>query len=136
MKLSNPKQVINLDDYLPQDGESRFEMHYLGGALSVEIFYDKDDISREAKRSIRFSQAKYFFKTPFPGYSFFNCEEDRNIALLNSLVEYENSDMLAVEANASGDRGLKHYRLFLHSAGVAIHAIAKSCEISNEVLCE
>jgi hypothetical protein len=136
MKLSNPKQVINLDDYLPQDGESRFEMHYLGGALILEIFYDRDDISREAKRSMKFPQAKYFFKTPFPGYGFFSCEDDRNISLLNSLVEYEHSDMLAVEANASGDRGFKHYRLFLHSAGVAIHAIAKSCEMSSEELCD
>lgn len=135
MQLSNPIEVLNLDDFLPSDGETRFEMYYVDRALSLDIFYEaKDSASRIAKRRICFSQAKYFFKTPFPGYSFFSCPDDRNLSLLNSLVEYANSDMLATEHQESGATDYKHYRLFLHSTGVAIHVIAQSFAISSEEL--
>lgn len=135
MQLSDPIEVLNLDDFLPSDGETSLEMCYVDRVLNVDIFYDADDSgSGVAKRRIRFSQAKYFFKTPFPGYSFFSCPDDRNLSLLNSLVEYENSDMLAMERQESGATDYKHYRLFLHSTGVAIHVIAQSCAISNEEL--
>ena len=53
--------------------------------------------------------------------SFFSCPDDRNLPLLDSLVEYGYSGMLEI-------------RLFLHSIGVAIHVIAQSCEISSEEL--
>lgn len=134
MKLSSPKQVFDLDNFLPQDGESKFEMGYLNGVLTVDVFYEKDGVVGEAKRTISFVQAKYFFKTPFPGYSFFTCPDDKNLSLLNSLVEYEQSDMLKVEEGASGNKSHKHFRLFLHSAGAAIHVIARSCEMSSEML--
>lgn len=133
MQLSNPKQVVNLDDFLPSDGESRFEMVFADGGLSLDVFYEVDDPTpHDAKRRILFKQAKYFFKTPFPGYSFFSCPDDRNLALLNSLVEYENSDMLNTAISSSDGDSYRHYRLFLHSAGVAIHVIAQSCEVSDE----
>jgi len=135
MQLSNPIEVFNLDDFLPSDGEDKFGMLYADGVLSLDIFYEADDSeSRPARRRIRFLLAKYFFKTPFPGYSFFSCPDHRNTPLLNSLVEYGHSDMLDMEHKTSGATGYKHYRLFLHSAGVAIHVIAQSCEISNEEL--
>lgn len=134
MRLSNPKQIVNLDEFLPSDGEMKFEMLFVDGVLSLDIFYEADDPNlHEVKRRILFNQAKYFFKTPFPGYSFFSCPDDRNLALLNSLVEYENSDMLDMEHGQSGIIDYRHYRLFLHSTGVGIHVIAKSCEISNEM---
>ena len=132
MQLSNPKQVLNLDSFLPPDGETRFEMSFADGVLSVDIFYEMEnsELNNDARRRIRFSQAKYFFKTPFPGYSFFSCPDDRDISLLNSLVEYGHSDMLDMEHRTFGTTGYSHYRLFLHSTGVAIHVIAKSCETS------
>lgn len=132
MKLHNPRRVIDLDDFLPLDGESRFEMLYADGRLNLEIFYEKNDAAGEVKRTIVFVRAKYFFKTPFPGHSFFS--EGRDISLLNSLVEYEYSDMLAMVAAAPGDKSLRHYRLFLHSSRVAIYVIAQSCEMLDEVL--
>lgn len=135
MQLSNPIEVLNLDDFLPPDGETSFEMNYVDRVLNLDIFYEAETSgSRVAKRRIRFSQAKYFFKTPFPGYSFFSCPDDRNLLLLNSLVKYENSDMLAREHQESGAAEYNHYRLFLHSAGVAIHVIAQSVVISSEEL--
>ncbi|TLG90646.1 hypothetical protein FEM54_16705 [Pseudomonas edaphica] len=133
MKLSNPKKLLDLDSFLPSDGETRFDMSYSDGVLNLDIFYEVEGFDLgEAKKSIRFSRAKYFFKTPFPGYSFFTCLDDRDISLLNSLVEYEHSDMLDMEGKSSGGADCRHYRLFLHSTGVAIHVIAQSCEISNE----
>lgn len=135
MQLSSPKQVVNLDDFLPSDGEARVEIFFADGVLSLDVFYEADDSTpHDAKRRILFNQAKYFFKTPFPGYSFFSCPEDRNLALLNSLVEYENSDMLDMDRGSTGATDYKHYRLFLHSTGVAIHVIAQSCEILSEEL--
>lgn len=135
MQLSNPIQVVNLDGFLPSDGETRFEMFFADGVLSLDIFYEVDDSeSCTAKRRICFPHAKYFFKTPFPGYSFFSCPDDRDLSLLNSLVEYGHSDMLDIDHKTSGTTGYRHYRLFLHSTGVAIHVIAQSCEISGEEL--
>ena len=110
-------------------------MFYAERVLNLDIFYEKDDSeSCAAKRRICFSDAKYFFKTPFPGYSFFNCPDHSNTPLLNSLVEYGHSDILDMERKTSGATEYRHYRLFLHSTGVAIHVIAQSFEISNEKL--
>lgn len=134
MQLSKPIQILNLESFLPSDGESRFEMSFADGVLRLDVFYETEDHGlSDAKREFQFAQAKYFFKTPFPGYSFFSCPDDRNVSLLNSLVEYEHSDMLDMEHGTSGTTGYKHYRLFLHSVGVAIHVIAKSCVISGEI---
>lgn len=121
-----------MNGFLPADGEKRIDMCYSGGVLNIDIFYEVEGLdNQEAKKSISFLRAKYFFKTPFPGYSFFACPDDRDISLLDSLVEYEHSDMLDMEVDA-GVVGYKHYRLFLHSTGVAIHVIAKGCDISGE----
>lgn len=131
MKLSNPKQVLNLDSFLPPDGESRIEMFFADGVLRLDVFYEMENSQlNDARCRILFLQAKYFFKTPFPGFSFFSCPDDRDISLLGSLVEYEHSDMVNMESESSGAAGYNHYRLFLHATGVALHVIAKSCETS------
>lgn len=130
MLLSGPKQVFNFDDIFPSDGESRFELSFLDGILKLDIFYEIEGAEvSEARCEIRFSHAKYFLKSPFPGYSFFNCPDDRDLSLLSSLVEYQYSDMLNMELERSGAKDYNHYRLFLHSSGVAIHVIATSYEI-------
>lgn len=130
-KLSNPIRVFDLDEFLPADGESRFVLNFADGTLAVDVFYEKEDSSEEFVQTLRFEVASSFLKTPFPGHSFFQCEGDRNIALLNSVVHYEYSDFAAL---GSGGGGYKHYRLFLHSAGAAIHVIAKSFAITDAVL--
>lgn len=133
MQLSNPKQIYDLDRFLPSDGESGLEMRFADGNLYLDISYEKED-GTLVQRDVQFIHAKYFFKTPFPGYSFFSCPDDRNLSLLNSLVQYESSEFLEVELEKSESGEYKHYRLFLHSTGVAIHVIANSCEVSREVL--
>lgn len=132
MNLSGPKQVLDMDCFLPLEGEERVDIIYSGGDLSVEVFYEREGCALEMKASIRFLRAKYFIKTPFPGISFFNCQRDREISLLNSVVEYEYSDMLEMERKRSGFTDYRHYRLFFHSVGEAIHVIAKSIEVSKE----
>jgi hypothetical protein len=129
LKLSNPIQVFDLDEFLPADGESRFALNYSEGTFAVDIIYEKEGFPGEFVRTLRFGVARSFFKTPFPGYSFFQCKEDRNVALLNSVVHYGHSDL----SNLDGSIGYKHYRLFLHSAGAAIHVIAKSFAITDAV---
>lgn len=132
MRLSSPKQVVNLDEFLPSDGETHFEMFFTDGTLSLDVFYEGDDQALDQEKlSIHFNKAKYFFKTPFPGYSFFTCPDDRDLSLLNSLVEYEQSEMLDIERSPSGMMDYKHFRLFLHSTGAAIHVIAQSVNIST-----
>jgi hypothetical protein len=131
MELSEPIEVFNLDSFLPSDGEDKVEMSYVDGTLNLDIFYDSVSIEfGAAKRRFRFPQAKHFFKTPFPGYSFFYCQDHREKPLLNSVVMYAHSDWI----EASGASGYKHFRVFLHSVGIAIHVISESCELSEEEL--
>ena len=130
MKLSNPIKVLDLESFLPPDGETKFELSYSQGDLNLNIFYESDDSELgESQKSIRFLKAKHFFKSPFPGHSFFVCPDDRDLSLLDSMVEYENSEMLDAASESSGSVGYRHYRLFLHSSGVAMHVIAQSFEI-------
>ncbi|SCX72438.1 MULTISPECIES: hypothetical protein [unclassified Pseudomonas] len=133
MKLSRPKKMFDMDSFLPLDGEDKVDMVYSGGDLSLEIFYESESCAGGlAKKNIRFLNAKYFFKAPFPGYSIFVCPDDGDISLLNSLVEYELSELLDIDGKTRGVADYRHYRLFLHSVGVALHVIAKSFKISNE----
>lgn len=135
MQLSDPKEVLNLDGFLPSDGETGVEMRYGNRVLDLDIFYDSEfSKSGSAKRQLRFLEAKYFSKGPFPGPSLYRCPEDRKLALLNSLVAYSGSDILTMERQEFGKTDYKHYRLFLHSTGIAIHVVAESVEISSEVL--
>jgi hypothetical protein len=131
MQLSKPKKIYDLDRFLPLDGESGVEIKFSDGILNLSISYENHD-EVLAKRDIRFFHAKYFFKGPFPGYSFFSSLDGPDLSLLNSLVQYESSDLLEIESG--GVMEYKHYRLFLHSTGIAIHVIANSCEVFGEVL--
>ncbi|WP_148046936.1 hypothetical protein [Pseudomonas poae] len=130
IKLSNPKQLLDLDQLLPGGGENRFEIFYSGTTLNLDIFYDAEDPSLgEIKKSIRFLKVTCFFKQPFPGYSFFSCKEDSDISTLGSLVEYGHSDMIAMRQGKELSSDDKHYRLFLHSVGAALYVIANSVDI-------
>jgi len=132
VRLSGPKLVFDLDEFLPLDGESKVEIRYSNGVLNLDIFYERDGVTGDVRRTISFGQTWYFLKTPFPGYSFFDSPDDGDLSLLHSLVEYERSDWLARAPVISGDKRYKHYRLFLHSEGMAINVIAGSCELSVE----
>ncbi|WP_207281280.1 hypothetical protein [Pseudomonas sp. FW300-N2F2] len=133
MKLFRPKKLFDMDSFLPLGGEERVDMVYSGGDLSLDVFYESESCADGlAKKNIRFLNAKYFFKAPFPGHSIFVCPEDGEISLLNSLVEYELSELLDIDGRTRGVADYRHYRLFLHSVGVALHVIAKSVKISNE----
>ncbi|EPF67786.1 hypothetical protein [Pseudomonas syringae] len=132
MKLSQPQKLLDLDTFLPSDGEDAFDMSYSENYLTLNIFYDPDIPGiTEAKKSIRFLWPSYFIKTPFPGHSFFSCPEDRDLSLLNCLVEYKNSEMLDIANKNLPPPGFKHYRLYLQSEGSAVHVIAQSVEILN-----
>lgn len=129
MKLSDPRKVFDLDDFLPSGGEDQFEMSLSQGDLSVDIFYEPDDSEEGLKKTIRFVGTRHFFKSPFPGVSFFNCLDDRDISLLNSVVEYQQSELLEKEESIPGIEDYKHYRLFLHSVGAVIYVVAESMEV-------
>jgi len=149
MQPSKPTQILNLNDFLPLDGEDRIEIFHNGGALSLDIFYEpKGHESRTAKLRIHFPYAKYFFKTLFPDNGFYGCllnldssldaqgspGDDQDLSCLHSLIEYQHSKLLDMDHKTTGATGYKEYQLLLHSVGVAIHVIADSCEISNEEL--
>lgn len=135
MRLSNPRQVLDLDEFLPSDGETGIEMTYVGDVLVLSISYELDaPAPRTARRKISFSRVQSFFKTPFPGYSFFTCPEDRDLSLLHSVVEYGQSDLIDAQSDVAGGGRYRHYRLFLESTGAAIHVIAQSCKMSDDDL--
>ncbi|MGH8451071.1 hypothetical protein [Pseudomonas sp.] len=130
IKLSKPKQLLDLDQLLPGGGENRFELFYSGTTLDLDVFYDAEDLSLgEVKKSIRFLGVTYFFKQPFPGYSFFSFKEDSDISTLGSLVEYGYSGMIVMRQGEELSSEDKHYRLFLHSVGAALYVIAASVDI-------
>ncbi|MCL1918618.1 MAG: hypothetical protein FWG14_09945 [Peptococcaceae bacterium] len=148
MQLYDPIQILNLDNFLPLDGEDNIEIFTDGGVLNLDIFYEpKGSESHTAKFRISFPYTKYFFKTPFPDYGFFGCligldsspEEqdcsldDQDLSLLHSLVEYRHSKILDMDHKMTGATGYRHYQLLLHSVGVAIHVIADSCEILGNI---
>lgn len=124
--------MFDLDDFLPPDGENKFDMHYSQGDLILDIHYDSDDPEpRELRKQICFLKTRHLFKSPFPGYSFFSCPDDKDISLLNSIVEYGESELLEEDVKLLGSSGYKHYRLFLHSSGAVIYVVAQSLEISK-----
>ncbi len=130
MRLSGPKEVLNFDKILPLDGENRFDLYYAEREIVLNIFYDScTDSVVEVKKTIRFSGAKYFYKMPFPGCSIFNCVDDNEVVLLNSLVVYDYSEMVEKDSGSASVCDYKHYRLFLHSVGVAIYVIAELCTV-------
>lgn len=131
MKLSSPKKVFDLDNFLPPDGENSYDMSFSRGDLTLDIYYESDDSKGEQKKRVRFVKARHFFKSPFPGISFFDCPDDRDLSLLNSIVEYENSELLDKDSEFPGSSNYKHYRVFLHSVGAAIYVVAKSIEVSD-----
>ena len=130
MNLAKPKRILNLNSFLPPGGEDGLDLSYHSGTLDLTIQYEKTGgETGDARKVIRFMDAKYFFKTPFPGYSFFSCPDDRDVSLLSSLVEYEYSDMVEMDKKRYNINGYRHYRLFLHSVGFAVYVIAQSCEV-------
>jgi len=52
-----------------------------------------------------------------------------DVSLLDSLVEYAQSKFLEKSIDERILDDFKHYRLFLHSVGIALHIIAESIEI-------
>ncbi|QIB04454.1 hypothetical protein GZ982_07050 [Pseudomonas fluorescens] len=121
-----------MDSFLPLDGEERVDINYSDGDLNLDILYEVGEAAEGvAKKSIRFLRAKYFFKSPFPGHNIFVCPDDGDISLLNSLVEYECSGLLDIDGRTLGVADYRHYRLFLHSVGVALYVVAKSFELSD-----
>lgn len=130
MKLSGPKEVFDFDTVLPLDGEDRFDLCYSERQVVLSVFYctEFDDLA-EQKIVIRFDGAKYFFKMPFPGRSIFICSDDEEVRLINSLVVYDYSEMIAADMRDASVSLYKQYRLFLHSVGVAIYVVAESCVV-------
>jgi len=126
MKLSSPKKLVDMNSFLPLDGESSIEILYAGTELIIDVFFEPDDGGSDEKKTFRFKKAKYFYKLPFPGYSPFSCSSDEGIELLNCLVEYGYSEMVDIDKEKSGISDYTHYRLFFHSVGVAVYVIAKT----------
>lgn len=131
MKLSKPKEIYNLDKFLPPDGEDTVEISLSSGQLDIDIFYEPLESKKEQKKTIRFRDVRHFFKSPFPGVSLANCPDDRNLELLHSLVQYEYSELLDNDPGSIESSNYKHYRIFLHSVGMAIYVVAESTEITQ-----
>lgn len=130
MKLFQPLCCLDLGALLPAEGEDRVEMIYADDALDVNIYFESDGAEGgESRKVIRFIWPSYFVKTPFPGYSFFNCPDDRDNPMLDCLVEYKVSDLL-VAIDAAGSASVhRHFRLYLQSEGMAMHVVAQSFEV-------
>jgi hypothetical protein len=132
MNIDYAKKVIDLDEFLPLDGEDRVDIFYEDGSLRLEIFYESTDGKRVSRLVIEFINADYFVKSPFPGYSLFNPRQEQDISLLHSLVEYEKSDWIDVACGGSAHETRKHYRIIFHSVGMALHVISGTCKVYRQ----
>lgn len=130
MKLLQPQKLLDLDTFLPSDGEDDVEMSWVDNSLTLNIYYDPElpGIVR-AKKAFVFLSPSYFVKTPFPGHSFFSCPDDRDLSLLSCLVEYKSSEMLDIANKPPGLPRYRHFRVYLHSVGAALHIVAQSFEV-------
>lgn len=130
MRLSHPQKLLDFDTFLPLDGEDDVEMSWVDNSLTLNIYYDPElpGISR-TKKSFVFLSPSYFVKTPFPGHSLFSCSGDRDLSLLSCLVEYKSSELLDVANKIPGSPNYRHFRVYLHSVGAALHIVARSFEV-------
>lgn len=133
MKLSQPQKLLDLDTFLPSDGEDDFSMSYAENYLTLDIYYDPElSAPTRVKKSLRFFWPSYFVKTPFPGHSFFSCPDDRDLSLLSCLVEYKSSEIVDIANKMSSSASFRHFRLYLQSEGAALHIVAQSFEVIDQ----
>lgn len=130
MKLSNPKLILNLYNFLPQDGEDKIELHHIDGNLSLILFYESDE-GIMSKKTIRFNSTLQCFQGLFPGFSFFTCKDDNDIPLIGSVVEYGRSEFLEKSVDECIRDDFKHYSLVLNTVGFAFEIIAESIEVMD-----
>lgn len=129
MNLSSPKIAYDLRPILPLDGEDRIDIIHSGDSVLLRIIYQPAESPREMVCGINFVGVRFFIESPFPGAGVFFCPDDGIVEMLESLVEYDHSDLVEAESEFSGDDELRHYRIFLHSVGVAINVIAEKYEV-------
>lgn len=130
MEIYCAKQILDLDEFLPPDGEDRVDIFYEGGSLRLEVFYELVGSQQESRRIIEFVDADYFVKSPFPGYSLFSYQKELDISLLNSLIEYKKSDLISKAYGDDVCETRKHYRIIFHSVEMVLHVISSSCKLS------
>lgn len=128
MKLSKPKLLHDLYDFLPPDGEDEVEFHYKNGVLNIDLFYESLD-GKNSKKIVCFNGVLQCIQGLFPGFSFFTCESSNSIPVVSSIIEYEYSELLEKTINQSIQDCYKHYGLVLNTPGFGFNVIAKSVEI-------
>ncbi|WP_338509677.1 hypothetical protein VRB12_00700 [Pseudomonas poae] len=50
MKLSSPKKLVDMNSFLPLDGESSIEILYAGTELIIDVFFEPDDGGSDEKK--------------------------------------------------------------------------------------
>jgi len=157
------KVIIDPYDWMPGYGESGVSFHSSGAYMVLEITYDEWDTETQKgtgllKRAMRFSFARYFIRTPFPGANPFRPESmpgrlstDQVEAALEEarvpptgrefgcLVEIEGSRFVEVckawyRREAHGySPNFRHFQIEFLSENEMFHIIAEDVTLSEPV---
>lgn len=133
MKVAGPKKVLNFRGYIPAGGEDFVNINYCGCDLTVEILCESEgEEGDEAVLTLKFVDARYFIKSSLPGIALLSASVDSDVSVLSHLVEYEWSEWVALDEQATGLSGYKHFRMFLHSVGLVLDVVANGvCQLSE-----
>lgn len=103
MKISHPKLIANLYEWLPGHGESRVTFQSEGMNVYLRVEYEVETASeRDAggwhvdrlARDIVFASVRSFIKLPFPSVGLFEFIGDSKEFVLGRLTEFEKSELL------------------------------------------
>lgn len=148
MKIGNPQLILDPYEWLPGYGESKISFRSLGTDVIIDVDYEKDmsasDSKHEAtalcRREITFKNARYFFKSAFPGSIVFEFERNSKKFSVGKLIEFVDSefakDSLRVWESMSGSNTLKvrHFCIQFLSENVGFHVLAEEVFLSDELL--
>lgn len=147
MKIGNPKLLIDFNDWLPFDGESKVNFWNKDSDLIVEVVYEtkasaadrENENIQYVKRQIVFEWARYFFKVPFPGVSFFEVERRSQGPSASALNEFLYSDFARNvmdnyrELTGMDSSPARHFAIFFMAENVCYHVIADGFNLSEEM---
>lgn len=127
MYISSPKNLLNLYDFLPPDGEDGYKITTSKGLVELEIYFcSPQDDGAKSTRTIKFNRVLYFFSTPMLGHSFFESKGNDDVSIVGSLVEYGESGLVDENFRKTGLQGYRHFRVILPSSEIVISAVAKN----------
>jgi len=129
MKISKPKRIIELNEWLPSYGETSVALKTQGLQLVLSVTYDGE--REEQVKQIEFDGVSSFFVSSVPGVDLLKCTYEE-IDISGSLIEFENSEA-AKMWQVSVKRPIRHYQIFFLAENKRIEVFAEEVRLIESV---